>query len=88
MLACDQNADVRRAVLSCIAATTRTVGVMLERAHDVKDTVRRTAYRVLAEKVHVRALTISQRLKLIHHGLNDRNGAPPRGDLSEITCKN
>jgi condensin complex subunit 3 len=74
MLSCDQNTDVRRAVLSCITACSRTLGAMLERTQDVKEAVRRSAYCVLADKVHVRALTIAQRVRLIQLGLNDRNG--------------
>lgn len=74
MLEYDINADVRRAVLSSIAATTRTVGVVLDRTRDSKDSVRRLAYQVIAEKVHVRALTIAQRVRVLRQGLNDRSG--------------
>ena len=76
MLEYDLSADVRRAVLSSIAATTRTVVVILERTRDVKDAVRRLAYKVIAEKVHVRALTIAQRVHLLRQGLSDRTGEP------------
>lgn len=31
-------------------------------------------FKVLAEKVHMRALTIAQRVKLLQQGLNDRSG--------------
>lgn len=31
-------------------------------------------FKVLAEKVHVRALSIAQRVKLLQQGLNDRSG--------------
>jgi len=75
MLEYDLSADVRRAVLSSIAATTRTVDVILERTRDVKDIVRRLAYSVIAEKIHVRALTIAQRVRLLRQGLNERTGA-------------
>ena len=74
MLEYDLSADVRRAVLSSVAATTRTVAVILERTRDVKDVVRRLAYKVIAEKIHVRALTIAQRVHLLRQGLNDRTG--------------
>ena len=76
MLEYDLSADVRRAVLSSIAATTRTVVVILERTRDVKDAVRRLAYKVIAEKIHVRALTIAQRVRLLRQGLSDRTGEP------------
>ena len=74
MLEYDLSADVRRAVLLSIAATTRTVVVILERTRDVKDAVRRLAYKVIAEKIHVRALTIAQRVRLLRQGLSDRTG--------------
>ena len=74
MLEYDLSADVRRAVLTSVAATTRTVAVILERTRDVKDVVRRLAYKVIAEKIHVRALTIAQRVRLLRQGLNDRTG--------------
>jgi len=74
MVQYDLNADVRRAVLSSIAGTARTVAVILERTRDVKDVVRRLAYKVIAEKIHVRALTIAQRVLLLRQGLNDRTG--------------
>jgi len=75
MLEYDLNADVRRAVLSSIAATARTVAVILERTRDVKDVVRRLAYKVIGEKIHVRALTIAQRVRLLRQGLADRTGS-------------
>jgi len=74
MLEYDLSTDVRRAVLSHIAATVRTVAVILERTRDVKDVVRRLAYKIIAEKIHVRALSIAQRVHLLRQGLNDRTG--------------
>ncbi|XP_005045481.1 PREDICTED: condensin complex subunit 3 [Ficedula albicollis] len=71
----DSNSDVRRAVLSCIAPSARTLPKIVGRTMDVKDAVRKLAYEVLAEKVHVRALTIAQRVKLLQQGLNDRSDA-------------
>ncbi|XP_075050811.1 condensin complex subunit 3 [Mixophyes fleayi] len=69
----DLNAEVRRAVLSCIAPSARTLPKIVGRTMDVKETVRKLAYQVLAEKVHIRALTIAQRVKLLQQGLNDRS---------------
>ncbi|XP_068133982.1 condensin complex subunit 3 [Hyperolius riggenbachi] len=71
----DLNAEVRRAVLSCIAPSARTLPKIVGRTMDVKEQVRKLAYQVLAEKVHLRALTIAQRVKLLQQGLNDRSGA-------------
>ncbi|KAJ7398549.1 Condensin complex subunit 3 [Pitangus sulphuratus] len=71
----DSNSEVRRAVLSCIAPSARTLPVIVGRTMDVKEAVRKLAYEVLAEKVHMRALSIAQRVKLLQQGLNDRSDA-------------
>ncbi|XP_071948625.1 condensin complex subunit 3-like [Antedon mediterranea] len=65
--------EVRRAVLSCIAPSTRTLPTILQRILDTKDIVRKVAYQVLAEKVHIKALTIAQRVKILKTGLSDRS---------------
>ncbi|KAM3937548.1 condensin complex subunit 3 [Leptodactylus fuscus] len=71
----DLNAEVRRAVLSCVAPSARTLPKIVGRTKDVKELVRKLAYQVLAEKVHIRALTIAQRVNLLQLGLNDRSEA-------------
>ncbi|KAM9027690.1 condensin complex subunit 3 [Ara ararauna] len=71
----DSNSEVRRAVLSCIAPSARTLPKIVSRTMDVKEAVRKLAYEVLAEKVHMRALSIAQRVKLLQQGLNDRSEA-------------
>ncbi|KAM4049960.1 condensin complex subunit 3 [Anomaloglossus baeobatrachus] len=71
----DLNPEVRRAVLSCIAPSARTLPKIVGRTKDVKELVRKLAYQVLAEKVHIRALSIAQRVKLLQLGLNDRSAA-------------
>ncbi|NXX38854.1 CND3 protein, partial [Tricholaema leucomelas] len=71
----DSNSEVRRAVLSCIAPSVRTLPKIIDRIMDVKEAVRKQAYEVLAEKVHMRALSIAERVKLLQHGFNDRSGA-------------
>ncbi|XP_053406509.1 condensin complex subunit 3-like [Mercenaria mercenaria] len=73
LLNCDPNADVRRAVMSSIAPSTKTLASIIGRTRDVKDTVRKTAYEVLAEKIHIKALSIASRLQLINEGLKDRS---------------
>ncbi|XP_060221341.1 condensin complex subunit 3 [Meriones unguiculatus] len=70
----DSNSEVRRAVLSCIAPSAKTLPKIVGRTKDVKDTVRKLAYQVLAEKVHMRAMSIAQRVLLLQQGLNDRSG--------------
>ncbi|NXT42441.1 CND3 protein, partial [Pelecanoides urinatrix] len=71
----DSNSEVRRAVLLCIAPSARTLPKIVGRTMDVKEAVRKQAYEVLAEKVHMRALSIAQRVKLLQQGLNDRSDA-------------
>ncbi|KAM4709366.1 condensin complex subunit 3 isoform 2-T2 [Discoglossus pictus] len=71
----DSSAEVRRAVLSCIAPSAKSLPKIVGRTMDVKELVRKLAYQVLSEKVHMRALTIAQRVKLLQQGLNDRSGA-------------
>ncbi|XP_071792780.1 condensin complex subunit 3-like [Asterias amurensis] len=68
----DGSYEVRRAVLINITMTTKTVPQILELTHDVKEVIRKTAYQVLAEKVHIKALTIAQRVRLLQDGLTDR----------------
>ncbi|NP_001167050.1 condensin complex subunit 3 [Salmo salar] len=67
----DSNPEVRRAVLSCIAPSSLTLPKILKRTRDVKENVRKLAYQVLADKVHIRALSIAQRVSLLQQGLHD-----------------
>ncbi|XP_061100409.1 condensin complex subunit 3 isoform X1 [Conger conger] len=71
----DSNPEVRRAVLSCIAPCAQTLPKFLRRTRDVKESVRKLAYEVLAEKVHIRALSIAQRVSLLQQGLSDASAA-------------
>ncbi|KAM9793100.1 condensin complex subunit 3 [Neosynchiropus ocellatus] len=71
----DSNAEVRRAVLSCIAMSPRTLPRVIKRTRDVKENVRKLAYQVLSEKVHIKALSIAQRVSLLQHGLHDTSEA-------------
>ncbi|XP_030047085.1 LOW QUALITY PROTEIN: condensin complex subunit 3 [Microcaecilia unicolor] len=71
----DSNPEVRRAVLSCIAPSAKTLPQIVGRTMDIKDVVRKLAYQVLSEKIHMRALSIAQRVQLLQQGLNDRSDA-------------
>ncbi|KAK7822037.1 hypothetical protein U0070_006586 [Myodes glareolus] len=75
MIENDSNSEVRRAVLSCIAPSAKTLPKIVGRTKDVKEAVRKLAYQVLAEKVHIRAMSIAQRVLLLQQGLNDRSDA-------------
>uniref|UniRef100_A0A8C6RBU5 Non-SMC condensin I complex, subunit G n=1 Tax=Nannospalax galili TaxID=1026970 RepID=A0A8C6RBU5_NANGA len=74
----DSNPEVRRAVLSCIAPSAKTLPKIVGRTKDIKEAVRKLAYQVLAEKVHMRAMSIAQRVLLLQQGLNDRSDAVKR----------
>ncbi|XP_037530878.1 condensin complex subunit 3 [Nematolebias whitei] len=71
----DSNAEVRRAVLSCIAMSPQTLPKVIKRTRDVKENVRKLAYQVLADKVHIKALTIAQRVGLLQQGFHDTSEA-------------
>uniref|UniRef100_A0A3P8ZLC4 Nuclear condensin complex subunit 3 C-terminal domain-containing protein n=1 Tax=Esox lucius TaxID=8010 RepID=A0A3P8ZLC4_ESOLU len=75
----DSNPEVRRAVLSCIAPSSITLPKILKRTRDVKESVRKLAYQVLADKVHIRALSIAQRVSLLQQGLHDTS-------VREVVC--
>ncbi|XP_022614293.1 condensin complex subunit 3 [Seriola dumerili] len=77
----DGNAEVRRAVLSCIAMSPRTLPKVLKRTRDIKENVRKLAYQVLADKVHIKALTIAQRVSLLQQGLHETSEA-----VREVVC--
>ncbi|XP_033479053.2 condensin complex subunit 3 isoform X2 [Epinephelus lanceolatus] len=77
----DTNAEVRRAVLSCIAMSPITLPKVIKRTRDIKENVRKLAYQVLADKVHIKALTIAQRVSLLQQGLHDTSEA-----VREVVC--
>ncbi|XP_078359066.1 condensin complex subunit 3-like [Oculina patagonica] len=69
----DTSAEVRRAVLLNIALSSQTLEGIIERTQDVTDSVRKLAYRILADKVSIKSLTIAQRVQLLSNGLHDRS---------------
>ena len=73
-MTCDPNPEVRKTIVSHIAMCRKTLPAVLERTRDVKDSVRQAAFTVIAEKVPIKALSISQRVQLLQQGLNDRTG--------------
>uniref|UniRef100_A0A673CKB7 Non-SMC condensin I complex, subunit G n=1 Tax=Sphaeramia orbicularis TaxID=375764 RepID=A0A673CKB7_9TELE len=77
----DSNAEVRRAVLSCIAMSPLTLPKVLKRTRDIKENVRKLAYQVLADRVHIKALTIAQRVGLLQQGLHDTSEV-----VREVVC--
>ena len=77
-LAHDPNNVVRRTIVRCIGATKLTLPHVLERTKDTDEHVRRAAYKFLAEKVHIKSLTIGQREGVLGRGLGDRSQAVRR----------
>ncbi|KAF2353585.1 Nuclear condensin complex subunit 3 C-terminal domain [Trinorchestia longiramus] len=72
-LSMDPASEVRRAALCCTGINFHTLPDVLQRTRDKNNLVRRQAYVVLAQKVHIRSLQISQRVRLLSEGLNDRS---------------
>ncbi|UPR02246.1 subunit 3 of nuclear condensin complex [Chloropicon primus] len=72
MVSGDRNKEVRKVVLASIAVSTHTLKSIFMHTRDTCDSVRRTAYLVLASKVPMSALTIKQRNDALRRGLRDR----------------
>jgi hypothetical protein len=75
LLSGDSSKDVRKFVLASMEVTKVTLPHLLERVRDVNDDVRRFAFKVIAEKVELKLLSIKQRAELVRHGLTDRTPA-------------
>lgn len=74
LISADTSPDVRRAVLSCIAPSIQTLPAILARTRDISDSVRKAAYMVMGDKVHIKALSIAHRIQLLQDGLTDTSG--------------
>ena len=72
-LSCDPSPVVRRTIVKCIGASRTTLPYVVRRTVDVDDGVRRAAYKFMADKIHIKSLTISQREEIIMRGLTDRD---------------
>ena len=59
--------------MRCIGATRLTLPHVIKRTLDIDENVRKVAYKFIADKVHIRSLTIAKREEIIRRGLNDRN---------------
>merc|ERR1740128_178700 len=71
----DPHPEVRRAVLRALGCNYFTLNFVLERLQDVNDTVRSQAYTFISERVHVRSLSIANRVTILKLGLKDRSPA-------------
>lgn len=70
----DPSPEVRNAVLSQIALTKTTLPLVLERCRDVSEANRKNAYALVAEKLSLKVLNLTQRTQIIEGGLNDPSG--------------
>ncbi|XP_076461529.1 condensin complex subunit 3-like isoform X2 [Babylonia areolata] len=84
LMTSDPNPEVRKTIVSHIAPCRKTLVAILERTRDVKDTVRQAAFTVVADKIPMKALTISQRVQLLQQGLNDRTESVRRVCVSKM----
>ena len=69
----DSSHEVRRCALQNVGPSLISLPYIVERTRDVKDTIRKTAFSVLANKFNILTLTISQRIQLLKDGLNDNS---------------
>ncbi len=67
----DASPEVRRAAVAAIVLTTFTLSVVVERCRDVSDSVRKTAFGILAERSVLRPLSIAKRIAILQGGLTD-----------------
>jgi condensin complex subunit 3 len=72
-MGCDPSPIVRRSIVRCIGATRVTLPHVLKRTLDVDENVRKAAYKFIADKVHIRSMTITKREEIVRRGLTDRN---------------
>eukprot|EP00026_Physarum_polycephalum_P000606 Phypoly_transcript_00607.p1 GENE.Phypoly_transcript_00607~~Phypoly_transcript_00607.p1 ORF type:complete len:1416 (+),score=260.93 Phypoly_transcript_00607:45-4250(+) len=73
LLATDPTKEVRKAVLTNMGISKKTLPYILQRSHDLCDEIRKETYQLIGRKVDVRALTIAQRQQLLEAGLQDRS---------------
>jgi Nuclear condensing complex subunits, C-term domain len=73
LLASDSSTSVRKAALSHIALSKKTLPAVLDRTRDVVPAIRSAAFSVLERKLFIRSLSIAQRCALVREGLRDRD---------------
>jgi condensin complex subunit 3 len=71
-LVSEQNAEVRKMLVLSIPPSNATALDIIERTLDVNDSVRKAAYRVLANKFPLQSLSIKLRTTILRRGLADR----------------
>ncbi|GLJ51847.1 hypothetical protein SUGI_1101390 [Cryptomeria japonica] len=71
-LSSEQNAEVRKMLVLSLPPSNDTALDIIERTLDVNDSVRKAAYRVLANKFPLQSLSIKLRTTILRRGLADR----------------
>jgi condensin complex subunit 3 len=86
LVSSDTSKEVRKAVMANMGVSTLTLPQILERLRDVKDDVRKYTYSVVAIKIDVKALQITQRVMLLG-GLQDRCEAVRKACIHMMVSK-
>ncbi|KAJ8903838.1 hypothetical protein NDN08_000371 [Rhodosorus marinus] len=73
MMSYDSSPAVRKAALSFTLISTNSVAAFVRRCHDSREDVRKTALRILANRVHPQSLPIASRVEILKAGLHDRS---------------
>eukprot|EP00002_Diphylleia_rotans_P037999 TRINITY_DN8572_c0_g2_i1.p1 TRINITY_DN8572_c0_g2~~TRINITY_DN8572_c0_g2_i1.p1 ORF type:complete len:993 (+),score=229.17 TRINITY_DN8572_c0_g2_i1:107-3085(+) len=82
----DSSKEVRQAALFHIQLCKHSFPAILMRSRDVCESVRRVLYQeVFANRITVKALTISQRNSILRDGINDRSPQVVKGCISMMT---
>ncbi|XP_076923663.1 uncharacterized protein LOC143585867 [Bidens hawaiensis] len=71
----EQNPDVRKTILLSLPPSNATSTAIINCTLDVSESVRKTAYSVLASKFPLQSLSIKQRTIILQRGLSDRSAA-------------
>ncbi|XP_071735403.1 uncharacterized protein [Rutidosis leptorrhynchoides] len=71
----EQNPDVRKTILLSLPPSKETSSAIINCTHDVSESVRKTAYCVLANKFPLQSLSIKQRTIVLQRGLADRSAS-------------
>ncbi|KAM0021900.1 putative armadillo-like helical, nuclear condensin complex subunit 3 domain-containing protein [Helianthus debilis subsp. tardiflorus] len=71
----EQNPDVRKTILLSLPPSNVTSIAIINCTLDVSESVRKTAYAVLASKFPLQSLSIKQRTIILQRGLSDRSAA-------------
>ncbi|OAF69388.1 Chromosome-associated protein G [Intoshia linei] len=69
----DSCPSVRKAILKVISVSRMTVKKIIERTRDINSGVRKLALVVISDKIHMKALRISERLKILKNSMNDKS---------------